>query len=355
MIEIYFSKKELLANIDEFTNDFKSSFFTSLTWYENLIDTVVKIDKNTAGFIVGNIDENTSILFPFIYEKYNNGLRVLKGLCNYYTPIFEILIRRSVNNDPGLLVNFFSDIKDCQLDWDVMEFRPLAVDDSKYIINELKNCQIPAFSFFCFGNWYLNVNGRTFDEYFSSLSSKTRNTVKRKSSRFEKQNGAMITILTKDEMDLDEAINAYIKVYNSSWKKEEPYPHFLPGLIRLSSNENSLRLGLAFLDGEPIAVQLWIVADNTAYIFKLAYDEKYKALSAGTILTSKLMKYVIDIDKVQTVDYLCGDDAYKKDWMSNRRERWGIIAFNTRTLRGSFEFGKELFKRSTKKVLSKII
>jgi len=46
------------------------------------------------------------------------------------------------------------------------------------------------------------------------------------------------------------------------------------------------------------------------------------------------MRYVIDIDKVACVDYLSGDDAYKKEWMSHRRERWGIMIFNWRTWKG---------------------
>ncbi len=36
---------------------------------------------------------------------------------------------------------------------------------------------------------------------------------------------------------------------------------------------------------------------------------------------------------VLDVDYLTGDDPYKKDWMTHRRERWGITAFNPRTPR----------------------
>ena len=35
----------------------------------------------------------------------------------------------------------------------------------------------------------------------------------------------------------------------------------------------------------------------------------------------KLMRHVIDVDQVREVDFGSGDDAYKKDWMSDRRER----------------------------------
>ncbi|HEY8908590.1 MAG TPA: GNAT family N-acetyltransferase, partial [Rhodoferax sp.] len=56
--------------------------------------------------------------------------------------------------------------------------------------------------------------------------------------------------------------------------------------------------------------------------------------SAGSVLTAALMRHVIDVDHVEEVDYLTGDDAYKRDWMSHRRERWGIVAFDLRTAAG---------------------
>ena len=47
-----------------------------------------------------------------------------------------------------------------------------------------------------------------------------------------------------------------------------------------------------------------------------------------------MMKHLIDVEKVGQIDFGSGDDAYKSDWMSSRRERWGIVAFNPRTLPG---------------------
>ena len=64
------------------------------------------------------------------------------------------------------------------------------------------------------------------------------------------------------------------------------------------------------------------------------YDERFAKDSVGTVLSILLMEHVIEVDKVKEVDYLTGDDPYKRDWMSHRRERWGIMAFNPRTLHG---------------------
>ena len=54
----------------------------------------------------------------------------------------------------------------------------------------------------------------------------------------------------------------------------------------------------------------------------------------GTLLTALLMEQAIDLDKVREIDYLIGDDTYKAAWMSQRRERFGLVAYDPLTLRG---------------------
>ena len=46
--------------------------------------------------------------------------------------------------------------------------------------------------------------------------------------------------------------------------------------------------------------------------------------SPGSILTQYLMRYAIDTDKVTEIDFLTGNERYKQDWMTVRRERSGI-------------------------------
>ncbi len=42
------------------------------------------------------------------------------------------------------------------------------------------------------------------------------------------------------------------------------------------------------------------------------------------------MKHVIDTDKVEEIDFLTGNEPYKKDWMSASRKRWGMICTKKR-------------------------
>ena len=120
---------------------------------------------------------------------------------------------------------------------------------------------------------------------------------------------------------------------------------FVPGLIRCCAQQGWLRLGVVWLQEQPVAAQLWIVAHGKAAIYKLAYDEAFKALGSGTVLTARLMRQVLEHDGVAEVDYLMGDDAYKRSWMSHRRERRGLVAHNPRTLRGLTGAARETLAR----------
>ena len=125
-------------------------------------------------------------------------------------------------------------------------------------------------------------------------------------------------------------------------------------MIATAATEGWLRLGIVWLNGEAIAAQLWMVCNGKADIYKVAYDESFKAYSPGTVLTAHLLQHVLEKDQVVEVDYLIGDDAYKKTWMSHRRERWGIIAYHTRSFAGLLGAGREALGRGVKPILSRL-
>lgn len=187
---------------------------------------------------------------------------------------------------------------------------------------------------FVFGNRFQPVPPGGFEVYWATRPSALRNTVARARKRLDRHGDWHLEIVTGERPGLDAAIGAYVSVYNRSWKTPEPNPAFMPGLIRLAAQQGWLRLGLVHVAGEPVAAQLWLVAGGKANIFKLAYVKGQEKLSAGSVLTADLMRHVMDVDGVQEVDFLSGDDPYKADWMEQRRERIGLVAFDKRHWRG---------------------
>lgn len=186
----------------------------------------------------------------------------------------------------------------------------------------------------CFGNWYLPVVHASFDEYAASLPAALRHSIGRGRRRLEREGGFSLRIHSALGPDLAQAIVDFESVYAQSWKKPEPCPRFMPELMRMAAERGWLRLGIVQVQGRPIAAQLWLVKDGKANIYKLAYVQGFERFSPGSVLTAALMAHVMDVDRVREVDYLTGDDAYKRDWMTHRRVRVGLVAYDPLRVRG---------------------
>jgi len=337
-----------------------TSLFFSLPWYRNFIQSVLTPSEQLRIFAVDAAANTSSPLavLPMRYPKTASGLfgvRTLSGLSNYYTSLFGPVIEPGESDVQMTLDSLAAAIARDEIRWDLIDLHPLAVETPVFpaLVAAFKNAGFMVQSYFCFGNWYLQVRGRTYAEYFETLPSQLKNTIKRKKRQLEKL-PKMRIVLYRDKPSLNEALRAYEQIYAASWKVPEPYPQFIPGLCRTCVEAGWLRLGVVYVDDQPIAAQIWIVYAGIAAIYKLAYDERFAKLSAGSILTAHLMEHVIDVDKVHEIDYLTGDDSYKKDWMSDRRERWGILAFNLRTLGGVLAALQHVGTRAVKKMIDAV-
>lgn len=309
-------------------------------------------------FAAESHDHEPLAILPLRVEARKSSLapRVLSSIGNYYTSYYAPLMARECKDDPQSAVRaLMEQIQAQSTEWDILRLEPLPQDAAEFseMAKAFTETGIPVQEYFCFGNWYLPTGGRSYREYFKSLPSITQNTVQRKTKKFEKSGRGEIQIVTGGP-ELEKAIAAYQAVYLASWKVPEPYPEFVPGLIRLCAREGWLRLGVVYVDGQPAASQLWVVTHGKAAIYKLAYDERYSELSVGSILTAKLMEYVLDNDRVAEIDYLTGDDPYKRQWMSHRRERWGIVAFNPGTIQGFAAAARHIGGRRLKRTMSRL-
>jgi CelD/BcsL family acetyltransferase involved in cellulose biosynthesis len=106
---------------------------------------------------------------------------------------------------------------------------------------------------------------------------------------------------------------------------------------RLAEDEGAagtLRLGLAYHEGQPVAAQLWVVEHGIATIHKLAYREDAKHFSPGTMLSMEMFRRAIDEDKVDMIDFGIGDDGYKREWMAESVPLYALTAYDMRSVRG---------------------
>ena len=316
-------------------------FDQSLPWFETFARHAVPTDADRL-FLTWKGEGERVVAALALLRRRLPGLAggvTLRSMSNYYSSLFAPVVDERSMSVTQLTESFVGVLQSQLGRWDTFEVDPLAAGDGWLgsLAAQLGDAGIAAQTFFRFGNWYLEVGGRSFDEYFRALGAQLRNTVNRREKRFRRAGAVAVRIVQGGE-ELEEAIAAYQQVYAASWKKPEPFTDFVPALARAMAAQGWLRLGVATLDGRPAAAQLWFVKDGVASIFKLAYDEKLAEFSPGSLVTTTLMRHAIDVDRVRQVDYLTGDDGYKRDWMSHRRERFGLMAFNRTTPRGLAAF-----------------
>lgn len=332
-----------------------NDFSLTLPWFALLVETTLERYQRLRIYGVKR-DARPCLILP-MYEETNGRLmktRRLTSLANCYTSLSGPVAGQASTGMGNILASVIGAMIGEKPHWDTIDLHPLAIDDD--VFHDLSNALLAGGMlvqrYFCFGNWYLDVGGQSYKTYFDGLPSKLRHTLTRQSRKLTLAKRLRVTISTGE--NLNQGISDYQQIYNSSWKTPEPFPSFIPGLIRLCAKQGWLRLGIAYIDDKPAAAQIWIVHNQVASIFKLAYDERFSHLSAGSILTASMMQHVIDVDKVGEVDYLTGDDSYKRDWMSHRRERWGIVAFNPHTLPGAVSAVRHLGARHIRNLFGQI-
>lgn len=349
-LSFFASVDELAADgcsIDEFSP--RENVEESLAWFDLLQKEVFPDDPSVRYYVATSRGQPKAVL-P-LRQRIHRGVRTLESLSNYYTSLYSPLIGK--DSDPQVVGHLLSEVMRQTPGTHVMRFAPMDPESPIYsaLLRELSASKWIPLTFFCFGNWYLKVVGG-WEDYLRTRSAGLRSSLKRMSRKFA-EDGGELELIT-NTLELERGIAAYNEVYSASWKKPEPYPDFVPQLMRLLAANGMLRLGIARIGDIPIAAQFWIVAGRRASIYKVAYHEDYSRYSPGTVLTGFMLQHAIEDDRVNEVDFLIGDDKYKQIWMSDRRERWGIIAYNAGTFVGFALFIKEMGGRFAKLVKVKV-
>lgn len=312
-------------------------YFSSRSWYQTFIDTVAKRVGKVV-FVAAEDDSGQAVAVLPLWLRRPDSIWHMKraaSLANYYSCLYQPLLSPDRRRAESGLHTIAAHLSAAGRDWSLIDLKPLPAE-AWYM-----QCLSATFAshgfvpqqYVAFGNWYLPAAGMSFDTYFNARSKKMRSTVRSKTNQLQEKYAFDIRIV-QEVTEVDGAVRAYNQVYETSWKQSEPFPDFIPALARSLAENSQLRLGLLSLDDHPAAAQLWFVAGRVAHIFKLAYDPEFSQYSVGTILTMKLMEHVLDVDHVEVVDFLSGDDEYKKQWMSHRRERVGLEIVKRKSVAG---------------------
>jgi hypothetical protein len=309
-----------------------TDFQASAAWWTNFVQTV-----DLAGAVpqlrVWREGGRALAALPLLLHRPAGRVTALG---NYYTTRYAPLLASGVELDAavaalrGILASLLRDEPGVH----TLRFEPLEAGSlaETALHRALQQQGCAVFGFHAFRNWLLPVRS-DWPTYLATRDGPLRTTLARMGKRFAAR-GGRLELVQGISGRLEDGIQAYQTVYAGSWKEPEPHPQFMPGLIRAAARNGVLRLGIAWLGEVPVAAQVWMVAGGRADIYKLAHDERHKESSPGTLLTAMLMQHAFEQDRVALVDYLSGDDGYKRLWMSEVRQRTGLVAYRLGRPRG---------------------
>lgn len=294
-------------------------------WYANLWTAAMQTGGGTVAIHVVLRQGAPVLVLPLWVEA--NG-RTARSLANFYSPLALPNMAETV--DSGAWHTLIAAVRRAHPRATTVHLGPLPqalTDRHGAVAVALRSHGYKALPYLCFGNWFMRP-GSSWETYWAQRPPALRNTIARKRRKFERLGGHLRLYCGQDSVrDLEAGIAAFQQVYAESWKGPEPHPAFMPSLMRLAAQLGWLRLGVAWLDKQPVAAQVWLHAHGKTDIYKLAYREQYREWGAGSLLTAALMMQALTEDRAVEVDYLMGDDPYKADWVDQRRERWSMAAY----------------------------
>ena len=307
------------------------SFFNHPCWYDALARSIVEPGGRTRLYVA----DGTGVSIGLVAAMPRAGTRRLRSLTNYYSCEHALLFGDLPGDPTAAIGELVGQIAAERPRWNAIAISTLDPRDSCYVIlaDAMRAAGYDVETYFEFGTWYENTAGLSFADYIAQRPSAMLATWRRKMRKGE-ESGGLGFRLYNDLVDVESGIASYETVYRASWKQAEPYPRFIPDLVRASAMLGALRLGILHLGDKPVAAQIWILWRGRATVFKLAHDQRHDDLSPGTLLSMRMMEQVLEIDRPSEISFGRGDDAYKKLWASKRRERWGLVAADPRTMRG---------------------
>jgi hypothetical protein len=314
-------------NVPADTTLFGGDAYSTAAWYRTVSAMAVPVSAKTV-FLRAEADGEPAAVLPLL----DTG-QGWQSLTTPYTCLWHPLFKHSLEDaDWHSLGQQFGGLCRAQaltrldaLDADAPWLPPF--------IAGAKKTGLRALWFDHFGNWYCDTGGVRWIDYLQGRPGKLRETIRRRTKRLMDARAAVFTLI-ESAAALDQGLDAYAHVYDRSWKEAEPFPQFIPALMRACAADGTLRLGLLQCAGQPIAAQFWIVRNGWAGVQKLAHVESAKHLAPGTVLSGLIIRHLLDVEHVRELDFGRGDDPYKQDWTGARRQRRGVLLANPLSSRG---------------------
>jgi CelD/BcsL family acetyltransferase involved in cellulose biosynthesis len=291
---------------------------------------------NEAYFVLFWKDGEIEFAAPMVCRRRRyHGLQIreLALTRDWYSPVSGLLCTGTAYDNVDMLMRHLAS---AGMAWDVLDFDglPMEQEGSKALLRWIDRLGWPSHAEDSFGNWILR-GFRSWDDYWKG---KAKRKQRRKSIVYRDrllELGNVRTRIISNGGEVDAAFGQFYEICERSWKEgAERHPEFVKSTMRLAAKKDALRIAFLDLDDKPIASWYAFVHGSTAYLPRTGYDARFRRYMPGLVLLEDFLRHLIEVDRVDTIDFQHGDEAYKSVWANERRLRKRIVVANPRSWKG---------------------
>lgn len=164
--------------------------------------------------------------------------------------------------------------------------------------------------------------------------------------------GIVKTSILEREEDLDEWIQAFLKLESSGWKgargtalsEDQSNSRFFDESLKGAFERGQLLMHKLSLDEQPIAMKTSFISGPASFAFKIAYDEAFGEYSPGVLLEFEKMRYILAHPEVKWMDSCTKPDneILNRLWMERRPIKSSMVSTPSTLSRTTVFLGRQL-------------
>ncbi|MEW6109466.1 MAG: GNAT family N-acetyltransferase [Nitrospirota bacterium] len=304
-------------------------------WYESYINTIESDEAAVYFFLIYRGNRPIAV-FPL--------KRVKKKLFGIMFNALEIpdhphidlsdFIFEKADENAGLLTSLINYLnKKSLIDWDVI-LLPHLLEESPVF----HSFTVPPYPFVIYepaGRCdYITCSPN--EKTYSKLSKNFRGNLRKARNKLFREKEVEFVSARKGA-ELFRCFEEFLDVESSGWKGEKGTKtaikhssgsvEFYRQLLEKYSENNGCEINLLKIHGECIAGQFCLLVDDTIYILKIGYNEKYAQLAPGNMLLEKLIQRASNDEKIKYINLTTGSH-WHKDWKPHSFKVVRVYIFN---------------------------
>lgn len=314
----------------------QTRIFQSGAWWEHFERHGVPAGDRLRMFVAEDHGHRPIAVFPAIFSRLyvvHPRARLLHFMGPEGMPYEPILAPGCP--DPGDTIDEVIEfVRSDRLQYDVLRFSPLGPDSPflARLSRALREHRYGIQSYRIHGDRYETTAGQSSMDYLTARPMQLRERLG-STGRMLFESGRASFALIREPADVDSAWIGCEPILTEANEQIAEFAEYLPGLMRIAAKAGVMRLGIITLDGQPAAMQLWVIAGKVAHCLRISQLRRID-LPLDDMVTERITSYLIDEDRVVELDFGYIVDQFGADWAPRTRRRVGIIAFNTHTSRG---------------------